>query len=64
MIFFKASIHKDQSCADFEWPGKVTLNEAELNAFIAKLLQVRRQLLPGAIHSRKDTAHADIKQLQ
>jgi len=46
VIFFRATIHKDQFSADFEWPGKVNLTRAELDDFIAKLRQVRRELLP------------------
>ena len=47
MIFFRATIQKDQLSADFEWPGKITLTRAELDDFIAKLRQVRRELLPA-----------------
>ncbi|HZQ75631.1 MAG TPA: hypothetical protein VFB08_22175 [Burkholderiales bacterium] len=45
MIFFRATIQKDQLSADFEWPGKVNLTRAELDDFIAKLRRVRRELL-------------------
>ena len=47
MIFFRATIQKDQFSADFEWPGKVNLTRAELDDFIAKLREVRRELAPA-----------------
>jgi hypothetical protein len=62
VIFFRATIQKDQLSADFEWPGKVTLTRAELDDFIAKLRQVRRELLPEPSHMPVGRAHLSLRQ--
>ena len=64
VIFFRATIQKDQRSADFEWPGKVNLTEAELADFIGALLRVRRQLLPAPGNPSAGTTHAHVRQLQ
>lgn len=65
MIFFRATIQKDQRSVDLEWPGKVNLTEAELKDFIAELLRVRRQLLPTqGPPSSGGTTHAHVRQMQ
>ena len=63
MIFFRATIHKDQLSADFEWPGKVSLTRAELDDFIAKLRQVRRELLPDSNAIPMERAHLSLRQM-
>ena len=64
MIFFKATIQKDQLSADFEWPGKINLTEAELDAFIRELMRIRRQLLPMPATARQATVDAYVRNLQ
>ena len=63
MIFFRATIQKDQFSADFEWPGKVNLTRAELDDFIAKLRQVRRELLPTPEPMPIGRAHLSLRQV-
>ena len=63
MIFFRATIHKDQLSADFEWPGKVTLSRAELDDFIAKLRQVRRELAPASNPLPMERAHLSLREM-
>ena len=63
MIFFRATIHKDQLSADFEWPGKVTLTRAELDDFIAKLRQVRRELSPAPSPLPVGRAHLSLREV-
>lgn len=63
MIFFRATIQKDQLSADFEWPGKVNLTRAELDDFIAKLRQVRRELLPETNPLPTRRAHLSLRQM-
>jgi hypothetical protein len=63
VIFFRATIQKDQLSADFEWPGKVNLTRAELDDFIAKLRQVRRELLPETNPVPVGQAHLSLRQM-
>jgi hypothetical protein len=63
VIFFRATIQKDQLSADFEWPGKVNLTRAELDDFIAKLRQVRRELLPAQDPMPAGRAHLSLRQM-
>ena len=64
MIFFKATIHKDQLSADFEWPGKINLTQAELDAFIRELMRIKRQLLPMPPTARQALVDVNVRNLQ
>lgn len=64
MIFFKATIHKDQLSADFEWPGKINLTEAELGKFIKELSKIKRELLTMPGSGYPSDAKVDLRRLQ
>ena len=64
MIFFKCTIQKDQLSADFEWPGKINLTEAELDAFIRELMRIRRQLLPMPLPARDAFVDVNLRRPQ